>query len=84
MALEESPAAVQQARKPAGARLHRAAIRAQVGHGHHGNRYPGRQTLSMRGARLVQQAGDRLVDAAPPGSADGDSSGGDGDLAAPG
>ena len=33
---------------------------------------------------IGQQAGDRLVDAPPPGSADGDSSGGDGDLAAPG
>lgn len=64
--------------------FHRAGTRAQVGHGHHGNRHPGRQTFSMRGARLVQQAGDRLVDAPPPGSADGDSSGGDGDLAAPG
>ncbi len=44
----------------------------------------GRQAFPMCGARLVQQAGDRLVDASPPGSADGDSSSGDGDLAAPG
>ncbi len=43
----------------------------------------GRQAVPMRGARPVQQVGDRLVDASSPGSADGDPSGGDGDLAAP-
>lgn len=70
--------------KPAGARFHRAGAGAQVGHGHHGNSHTGRQAFPMCGARLVQQAGDRLVDASPPGSADGDSSSGDGNLAAPG
>lgn len=49
-----------------------------------GDSHAGRQALPMRGARLVQQAGDRLVDASPTGSADGDSSSGDGGLAAPG
>jgi hypothetical protein len=70
-------------KKPAGARFHRAGAGAQVGHGHHGNSHTGRQTLPMRSARLVQQADDRLVES-PPGSADGDSSGRDGDLAPPG
>ena len=44
----------------------------------------GGQAVSLRGARSVQQAGGRLVGASPSGSAEGDPSGGNGDLATPG
>lgn len=54
-----------------------------MGHGHHGDFHLGRQAVPVRGARSVQQVGDRLVDASSSGSADGDPSGGDGDLATP-
>ncbi|HCW95798.1 MAG TPA: hypothetical protein DHU88_08655 [Pseudomonas sp.] len=49
-----------------------------MGYGYQGNRHLGGQTVPVRGDRPVQQTGDRLVDASPPGSANGDPSSGDG------
>lgn len=55
-----------------------------MGHGHHGDCHLGRQAVPVRDARPVQQVSDRLINASSSGSAEGDPSGGDGDLAAPG
>ncbi len=55
-----------------------------MGDGHHRDRDRVRQAVPVRSDRSVQQACGGLVHASPAGPADGDSCGGNGDLAATG
>ena len=85
-AWQAQPAGADAARRaqPAGRRLHRTGAGDQVGHRHHRAQDPTGQAVPVHRAGPVRPVGRGLVDASPTGSADGDSSSGDGGLAAPG